>query len=267
MNSYKQILVFLKEQKIKFTSYTDKNISPYAFIKLDTLNVMLHFISPNEESLHWHNEDALLNVAEKYSNNKVIHLWSDAWVNYQEGVKSRLISLTNETVRIFARKLTIKKIDINTLHQFIEINHINGSPKAKVKYGLFLKEQLVAVASFSGRRTINDREGLKHISYELIRYCTLNNHTIVGGLSKILKQFILEYSPDDIMTYTDSDWSQGESFKKLGFDLIEVAKPFVFEWDTHLEKRVKRYGEEQYCNKIYNSGSNKYVLNLNRINN
>ena len=43
--------------------------------------------------------------------------------------------------------------------------------------------------------------------YELVRYCNILNHNIVGGFSKLLNFFIKTHSPRVIETYADIRWS------------------------------------------------------------
>ncbi|NME69289.1 hypothetical protein [Flammeovirga aprica] len=267
MDNLQPLFHYLEENNITYTIDKHKDISPYSFISLESIKTKIHFINPSKAHKEWHTNYLLSSIDSSFSEQRIIHLWSDVWNNQQNAVLSRIAGLIGISKRIYGRTLEIKRIDIHTLNDFMEKNHISGSSSSKIKFGLFKGEKLMAVASFSGKRKINDREGLAHQSYELIRYCNLNYHTVVGGLSKILKHFIKEYSPDDIMTYTDSDWSMGESFTKLGFVNIGHTSPIVFNWNEELKKREKIKENTLIGFEVMNNGSNKYILNLNRINN
>ncbi|KXX72596.1 hypothetical protein [Flammeovirga sp. SJP92] len=267
VESLKTLFNYLETSNIKYHIDRYSDLSPYIFISLESINTKIHFISPIPEHKKWHSEQLLSSINSRFPENRIIHLWRDVWHSRQNAVLSRIAGLLGVTNRIFARTLEVKRIDVHTLNDFIEVNHISGSPNSKIKLGLYKGEKLMAVASFSGKRKINDRNGLPHQSYELIRYCNLNYHTVVGGLSKILKHFIKTYSPDDIMTYTDSDWSMGESFIKLGFEKIDHTSPIAFNWNEGLNTREKMNQTTEISYKVFNTGSNKYVLNLNRINN
>ena len=39
---------------------------------------------------------------------------------------------------------------------------------------------------------------------------------------------VRDFSPNDIMTYIDKDWSSGEKFEKLGFVALENTAPQQF---------------------------------------
>ena len=65
----------------------------------------------------------------------------------------------------------------------------------------------MAVATFSGGRTLKFGDRKNQRSYELIRFATLKEFVVIGGFDKLLKAFCKEHQPDDIMTYADRDWS------------------------------------------------------------
>jgi hypothetical protein len=85
----------------------------------------------------------------------------------------------------------------------------------------------------------------------------------VGGLDKLLKTFINEHNPDDIMTYADRDWSDGRSYEKLGFQRIENTSPQGFYLD---EKLLVRYYENKLnehqkvgLKPVFNAGNVKFI--------
>lgn len=135
----------------------------------------------------------------------------------------------NQLQTIFARNCYIQRTTKQYADSFLNTNHNLGGCKGRYFYGLYLnkstsstetaleKDTLVALAVFSNARTW--QKGEKSIrSYEWIRYASLDGFRVVGAMSKFLKHFINEVSPDDIMTYVDSSSENaGESYLKLGF--------------------------------------------------
>jgi hypothetical protein len=199
------------------------------------------------------------------SDRLVIHLWEDWWKFHREKVESRLNSLLGESVRIHGRQTKIKNINNDELLNFLEKNHLNVPLKAKFKYGLFMKKELMAAMSFSKSRVIN-REGIPYESYELLRFCNRLNHTVVGGFSRLLNHFIQSESPDDIMTYVDKDWSDGSTYEKAGFVLDGQLPPMEFTLDLQNGERIypgKRSPVRPI--KVFNSGSLKYIKKLRQV--
>ncbi len=129
-------------------------------------------------------------------------------------------------------------------------------------------ELLVAVGTFAHPRLFL-REGLAHRSFELVRFANLLNTTVVGGLDKVVSHFIKQHQPDDLMTYADLDWSDGQSYRTLGFEAISDTPPQLFwvdpgTWQRYLPHRLpgslsEQSALEQGFVAIYNAGSRKFV--------
>ena len=214
---------------------------------------------------------------------RLIQLWEDLWRTKKLIIQSRLRSAYGNTERVFARKTKILKIDKPDMNGFLEKNHLQGVANAGYKYGLFEGDRLVAIATFSKGRPM-DREGGVFRSYELIRYCSLLDTTVVGGLDKLLKHFMKERQPDDIMTYADRDWSDGSVYKKLGFEQMDVVGPQTFWVDPDTGLRIFPNKTKQLIDgkgwdadenldpasvliahgyrAVYNAGSLKFILML-----
>ena len=100
---------------------------------------------------------------------------------------------------------------------------------------------LIAVATFSNaRRWV--KEGKEIRSYEWTRYASLPDLRVSGGMGKMLKAFIKEVQPDDIMSYADLEWSEGEVYERLGFEAETRKEPVTFTIDpqTWERKAIRR---------------------------
>ncbi len=216
-------------------------------------------------------------------NQRIIHLWEDVYVSKNNLVKSRILAILGIFTRLHGRHCVIKRIDKPSAENFLEINHLQGSVKAKFKYGLYLKPQyverfglvvcedidksihpkLIAVATFSGGRTmkIGERSGKR--SYELIRFASLLGYAVVGGMDKLLKSFIEEHQPDDIMSYADRDWSDGRSYYKLGYSQIGNSLPqnFYINLRTFERLPVNCLTDDKHL-AIFNSGNLKFIKTI-----
>ena len=93
--------------------------------------------------------------------------------------------------------------------------------------------QMIAAAEFSNaRKWIKGGRGIR--SYEWIRYASLPYLRISGGMGKILKHFIQDVCPDDIMSYADLEWSDGQVYRQLGFDEEGTRAPVMFSIDRRI---------------------------------
>lgn len=215
-------------------------------------------------------------------NQRVIHLWEDVYLSKSELVKSRILVMIGTFKRLHARHCYIERIDKLTADNFLKVNHLQGSVMAKFKYGLFLKFQygerfgmfgvegannvkepqklLIAVATFSGGRTMKEGDRAGTRSYELIRFASLKGYVVIGSMDKLLKAFTTEHQPDDIMSYADRDWSDGRSYEKLGFTKIGTTEPQTFFIDTCTLERLSINGltKDEHL-EIFNTGSLKFI--------
>lgn len=223
---------------------------------------------------------------QRKSGKRSIILWDDLWITKAEIIKSRISASLGISQKIPARLTTVRRIDKATAASFIEKNHLNGDVTSKYRYGLFLPatyfrvlhrdfqvnvnsdELLVAVATFS-RPRIFQRETQPFRSYELIRFASLLNSNVVGGLDKLLHAFIRQREPDDLMTYADLEWSDGSNYEKLGFRKISQIPPIPFYVNTKTMERnsVTTHWKEENADcgevtTVYNAGSIKYVKTL-----
>lgn len=125
--------------------------------------------------------------------------------------------------KIFARKCQIKELSVEKYNLFCEENHIQGKASAKVKLGLFFKQELVQIISFSKPRFTDKFE------WEIIRECSKLGYLILGGKEKLWKYFLKYYHPNNCISYCDFGKFRGNSYLKLGFKFKQLNKP-GFRW-------------------------------------
>ncbi|MEO6286264.1 MAG: hypothetical protein ABIN80_25990 [Dyadobacter sp.] len=218
-------------------------------------------------------------TTQRAAGNRCIMLWEDYWMTKPEIVKSRLSAMLGLSYKIPARLTIARRIDKKDAISFLETNHLNGSVSSKFRYGLFLpnryyrvlqadfqvdrggEELLVAVATFSHPR-IFQQEQKAIRSYELIRFASVLDSNVIGGLDKLLNAFVKDRQPDDIMTYADLEWSDGASYRKLGFEMKGQTPPIAFNLDLNKIARSSKSAETDVREgqvTVYNAGSLKFV--------
>lgn len=188
-------------------------------------------------------------------------IYEDWWGAKPAVVISKVQSIIGVSERIFARKTKVLKIDKPTCDAFLDENHIYGTTKAKHKIGLFYLSELVAVATFSAQRNLDVGR-----SAELIRFCSKNGTTIVGGLDKLIKFYIKTYMPNHIMTYIDKDWGSGKSFLNLGFNFTAEREAIYYCINLTTGKRIVKGENTIDCELgIKNGGSLKFEMELKNL--
>lgn len=177
--------------------------------------------------LYWHRENAISKNAHLEKLNycktiglKLIQIFEDEWIERKDIVKSRLINLINQSNKVPARKTIVKEVSIPNAKNFVDTYHIQGYVPSRINIGLYLHDDMVAIASFGDLRFNNEQ---KEHEYELLRFCSKGN--VVGGFSKILSYFTKKYSPKRILSYSDKRWSEGNLYKKTGFTWTGESSP------------------------------------------
>jgi hypothetical protein len=105
--------------------------------------------------------------------------------------------------------------------------HIQGKDNSNIKLGAFYNNELISVMTFSLGSIAKGSKSIKGI-YELSRFCSNYNYHIPGIASKLLTYFKQNYDWKEIFSYADRRWSNGNLYKKIGFQLWSITKPNYF---------------------------------------
>ena len=231
-----ELIGFLKELDIKY------NINNRRLIAPQELDVVIPFKKTAIEynGVYWH--DSFRRVSKDYHQKKtercrdigwqLIHVWEDEWLQKKDIIKSIIRAKLGLCHRIYARQTEARLITSQESRAFLEANHLHGFRHAQCHYGLYHDGELVMVCSFA-----------KHAScdWELARMAPRLNHTVVGGLSKLLAFFKKEHNPRTMMTYADADISDARGYLACGFRLIGMTSPSY--WYIH-DKTMNRYSRQ-----------------------
>lgn len=225
---------------------------------------------------YWHS--SLANTPKNYHFNKsiladkagirLIHIYEYEWTDpeCQEKIKQMLsIALDACSRRIYARQCEIKQITNKEAAVLNNKVHLQGHRNAQVTYGLFYKNELVQLMSFS--KTKYNKNLKDANSWEIIRGCPGSNNIVVGGVSKLFKHFIADYNPSSIFSYCDFNKFNGKSYEELGMKFIGYTGPdmkWVLPDGSVINRLPHRHAElkSRARGKIYGSGSKKYVYNI-----
>jgi len=189
-----------------------------------------------------------------------IHIDIDQIESSQQILLQRLRGLHGIGKRIYARQTVVARIDKKVTLDFLTDHHLNVALAGKYRYGLFYNGDLVSVAVFSGGRLMKDeREGYR--SFELIRFCHKADFLVIGGLSKLIKAFVSDFHPQDIMTYADLDWTNESSLERIGFKTLNTILPQTF-YVVHGGRQVHKPQENEDYYEVQNRGSLKLKLIL-----
>jgi hypothetical protein len=264
-----EITEFINQLGFKTVSNTRTVINPLELdIYLPDQNFAIEY-----NGLFWHSYDKPETKEEKYKhynknekcinkNIKLIQIFENEWQQNKEIIQSIIKSKLGCTNRIYARKCGISEISSKEFKEFCINNHIQGSVNSKIKYALMYNGMIVSVIGFNKH---------KKYEWEITRFCNLLNTTVVGGASKLLKYFIKVNDPENILTFADRRYSDGNVYRKLGFKLHSITSPGYFYTDLkNVYNRVnfqkhKLNDKLKKFNPLYSESQNMFNNGYRRI--
>jgi len=256
-------------------------------IYLPDLNLAIEY-----DGLKWHSESNgktrgyYLYKTEELEKKDIqlIHIFEDEWLYKKNIIKSKILNLIGKTSnKIYARKCDVRIVNNIDKNLFLNQTHIQGEDKSKFKYGLYYNNELISLITFGELRNVTGNIA-KENTYELIRYSTKLNTSVLGGFSKLLKHFIKIHNPSQIMSYADRRWSVGKLYENNGFKFIHNTPPnywYMKYWNrrehrykyrkSELPKLLEKFEIElsEWDNmknngydRIWDRGNKKYIMDL-----
>jgi hypothetical protein len=162
-------------------------------------------------------------------------------------VESIILNKLNKSQKIWARKCNIVEIDKNCAREFFNNNHLMGYGSGQ-SIGLLYQDKLVAAMQFFKRNDIT----------EISRFCTIIQHSVVGGFSKLLCVLSKPLS-----TFIDLRYGSGNYLDNLGFKRISDYTSFKWTYGGKTHHRMQFLGNSGYKHgmyKIWDCGQSKYLL-------
>jgi hypothetical protein len=149
---------------------------------------------------------------------RLITVFENEWNDRKDQVKGFILSALHKNVnKISGRKCEVKEISLDVGRDFMEKYHIQGSDKPKFSFGLFFLDELVGVITGGYHPQMANSES---DTICLNRLAFKSGTTIVGGASKLFSLFknhAKQNGYNNILSWSDNRWSEGNVYKQLGF--------------------------------------------------
>lgn len=171
---------------------------------------------------------------------KLYHIWDFVSDKLCMSIVSTKVGLNN---RVYARKCDVAEISGSDAKQFLTTHHVDGFVKSSVYYGLFYEGRLVACLTLLNRRV----QSIKGQVWEIGRFATEFNTTVVGGYSRLLKvaiKHLKENGVKELVSYCNRDLSpdpEGTFYSKEGFTFVQDSGMIYWYWAS---KSIKLEGLE-----------------------
>ena len=202
---------------------------------------------------------------------RIIHIYEYEWndpIKKEKIIALLRIATGNVERKIYARQCTIKQITNKEAKVLNDKIHLQGHRNAQVTYGLYYKDELVQLMSFS--KTKYNRNLKSDDEWEIIRGCPGSNNIVVGGVSKLFKHFVNDYHPKKVFSYCDFNKFNGASYEALGMTCIGMTGPdktWIIE-GKGVPRNPSKYKElkELASGVVWGAGSKKYEITFNHSN-
>lgn len=150
----------------------------------------------------------------------LLHIFGYDWAYRRDVIKSIIRNVLGKSIKLYARNTIVKIVDAKTASEFLEMNHRQGYANSPIRLGLFDKKtnELVSLMTFGKtRNTIGKQVDDTSDTFELVRFCNILDHSVIGGASKLFKYFIKNYHPEKIVSFSDRAHTRGRLYSLLGF--------------------------------------------------
>lgn len=174
-------------------------------------------------------------------NFRCIHVWD--WDDQNKIVK---IFLEPKEI-VGARKCELREVSLDEEVEFLNSYHLQGYIRSKKAFGLYYKNELVMIMTFTKPRYS------KKYEWELLRLCS--SKIVIGGAQKLLNHFIDKYQVQSLISYCDLSKFSGKVYDELGFKKIRrtISKHWYnIKLKDHItDKLLFKYGFDALLGKVF----------------
>ena len=176
---------------------------------------------------------------------RLISIWEWEYLKDRDKIENFIKNLILEKKKLFARKLHIKEVDVNTQREFLDINHLQGYIPCTHALGLYKEDELVQIMTL---RIKSKKDKL----FEIGRLATKTGFTVVGGSKRLFKHLLSFVDFETIISYNNMDKFTGDTYESLGMHFESVSIPYG--WIRNLEY-LPRYATQK--SKLIKQGFDK----------
>lgn len=195
---------------------------------LDTMEIDIylpdHRLGIEYNGAYWHSDEKLPSprlhevkaAKAQAAGVRLITIWDFDWDTRPDFIQEWLrhqLGLSRHP-KIGARTCAVRVIEGQAATDFYHQTHIQGPAwRARVHYGLFHHEDLVACMSFG--QGVSRRGKVGAGEWELIRLATRG--VVRGAASKLFAAFLRDHAPQVIWSFSDRQYFNGQVYSVLGF--------------------------------------------------
>lgn len=186
---------------------------------IESHNLIIEF-----NGLYWHSDRVVDRLyhrrkydAAKAAGLRLLMINEDEYVERRETIQRKILNLCGlSTKGVGARNLLIKSIENSVAKEFVSEHHIQGSSSTTWRsFGAFENDILKSVVILGRQRGTNKAD--------LVRFCTSGE--IHAGLMSRFMSHITKAVEEEIVTFADLRYSDGNLYRRCGFVEVGVIPP------------------------------------------
>lgn len=228
------VLEFLKNTGLAFETNNREVISPFELdfyipakklaievngVYFHTFEHLIKFRGLSEKQAKFYHRDKWKLASQK--DIKLLQFWDSEVLRKKDIILSIISSNLGLNSVVYARECKFCKVDDETAFDFFLKNHIDGPPSGGESFGLTFKDEVVACITIGKARFGLD-------GYEIYRFATKNFVTVVGGISKLVKNVLEIKGINRMFSYANLRLFDGKSLEKAGFRPVKTTQPDYF---------------------------------------
>jgi hypothetical protein len=191
---------------------------------------------------------------------RYIQIWEDDWNYRNDKVKRFLTNALGASTlpRIGARKTRVVELSQSSFDAFLVNHHMQGTTKAKFRYGLMFDGDTVAVMGF---KEIPSNVSVRYgdgVGVELIRFA---NTTVSGAFTKLLTHFERNNPHHHILSYADLEIVSPFSnvYSKNGFRVVKEIQQDYRYYNQKTKTREHKFNWRKEAFKQYGFDIDKHT--------
>nr|DAT67965.1 MAG TPA: endonuclease-like protein [Caudoviricetes sp.] len=202
---------------------------------------------------------------------RLISIWEWEIIKDKDKIENFIKNLISEKIKLQARKLQIRNVNIKEQKSFLKDNHLQGYVPCSLALGLYFEDELIQIMTLRAK----DK---KNKIYEIGRLATKIGYSVIGGAERLFKNLLSYVDYTEIISYNNLDKFTGEVYERLGLSLKDITIPygwisdrrFVPRYQTQKNKLIKQGFDKNKSeseimrnegfSKIYLTGVQKFVL-------
>lgn len=178
----------------------------------------------------------------------LFHIFGYEWTHKREIIESMIKNILGKCdEKIYARMCVVKEVDSKTCKKFLNENHRQGAANSSIRLGLYYHDELISLMTFGKMRNTIGTSKNEDLSdcWELVRFCSKLNKSVIGGASKLFKHFVRTYQPNRIRSFSDRAHTRGTLYQKLGFTELRRSDPGYVWVDLYTDRAYNRYNTQK----------------------